>query len=428
MAANFLARFGERLFPDGSLKGIITLSGGSIIGHVVLAASSPLISRLYAPEEFGLFSIFFSIFGITSIISTLQYHNAIPVPREDRSGAEVFVAAVVILGGFSLLSFGVLALAIDWIADLAQMNAYQSLLWLLPAAIVAANFNLCLQFWFLRKKEYHNLAIVKGAQSVTMALGQIGLGLAKLGAIGLIVGHIVGQATGIVQLLWGVRRRYREPFGAVRGQGVVDALRTHRSYATMFTPAAILGASTVYLPAIALGVLYGPAAAGAFAFGLQLSKAGMSILVQSVSKVFLVNAIDDFNEENRPAIMRRALKFCFSQFLIGLPIFLPLVFFGEEIFGFLFGDNWAIAGKYVALLTPHLYTFFVFDHLVNLFIVTGKHQWKLIWDGLKFLVLVAIFVLGQLTDLPADQAILFLSIGWASLHLALTPIARRLLR
>jgi O-antigen/teichoic acid export membrane protein len=415
-------RIGRRLYPDGSLRGIVTLSSGSVVGQIILAASSPIVSRLYTPGEFGVFSIFFSTFGIVSIVSTLQYQNAIPLPKRDRDGARVLIAVLVVLGLFSLGLWILIAFLGDFFVDAANLQIEHYLIWILPAAVALANANSCLQFWFLRKREYSSLAIVKGVQSISMAGGQIGFGLMHFGAAGLIVGHLLGQAAGIFQLTTGVLSRYRKLFLGIGVAQLFDVLFKYRSYATVFTPSALLGASTVYLPAIMLGILYDPTVAGIFAFSLQVSKAGMSIILQSVSRVFLVTSIEDFNNGNSERIKKRAIRFSISQFLIGAPVFLALFLFGANIFHYIFGPSWALGGVYIVLLTPHLFAFFVFDHLVTLFVVTSSHKSKLFWDGMKFLVLIGTFVAAWSQQFDPEKTILLLSCGWGILYLLLIPV------
>ncbi len=420
-------RGANRFYPDGSLRSIVTLSSGSVIGHVILAATSPIISRLYTPDEFGLFSIFFSVFGIISILSTLQYQNTITLPRSDNDGAKLLVASLLVLATFTVCLLFLVSAFGERIGGRLGLESDYRIIWFLPIALAVANANLCLQFWFLRKKEYKELAIVKGVQSVAMAGGQITMGLAGLGALGLIVGHLLGQMAGILQLTTGIFSRYRAAFGEMRLLSLLEILWQNRSFVTTFTPAALLGAGTIYLPAILLGFLFGPAVAGVFAFGLQLSKAGINIVVQSVARVFLVSSSEDFNNEAFERIKRRAVRFAWSQFLLGAPVFAVLVLFGGEIFGFVFGPSWTLAGDYVGLLVPHLATLFVFEHLVTLFVVTGTHKSKLLWDSLKFLVLLTSFGAAKILEWEAGTAILVLSCGWGILHVLLLPITFRAL-
>jgi len=347
------------------------------------------------------------------------------LPTSDEDGARLFVGSLSVLIVFSLVLFGVILVSGESLMRLAAFEGGHTVMLFLPLAIAVSNSNLCLQFWSLRKKEYRKLAVVKGLQSATMATGQIGLGWAHFGTIGLILGHLLGQAAGIVQLAKSVITEHREAFRNIRASEVAGLLWKNRSFITTFTPSALLGAGTIYLPAILLGYIYGPVVAGVFAFALQMSKAGINIIVQSMSKVFLVGSIENFNSGDMASIKHKAIRFALAQFLLGSPVFIALALFGEEIFGIVFGSNWVLGGVYVKLMIPHLMTLFMFEHLTVLFVVTGSHKAKLIWDILKFLVLLITFAIARAIDLSPESFILILSCGWGVLHFGLIPITFR---
>ncbi|MFK8030843.1 MAG: lipopolysaccharide biosynthesis protein [Gammaproteobacteria bacterium] len=422
-----LARLTGFLYPDGGFRTIATLSGGSVVGHLIAVGASPFIARLYDPKEFGLFSIFFSIFGILSIVSTLQLNNAVPLPTRDRDGARLLLASLAIVGTVSVLLMVLISLFGSSVLSIAGVDSLGTLLWFLPATIGIANTNLAMQFWFLRKKEYVDLAIVKALQSTARAGGQIGMGLAGLGPVGLAIGVFFGQFVSVLFLYRGVIKRHRSAFVDLSAQSIYQKAMEHRSFATTYTPSALLEAGTVYMPAIVLGVLFGPAVAGLYAFTLQAARGGMSIVVEAISKVFLVQAVDDYNAARVHDVRKRALRLCLAQFALGVPIFGLIVAYGESIFGLVFGENWSQGGYYAALLTPHLFSLFIFEHLTRLFVVTGRHLVKLVWEILRFAVLLLTVVAVKVWSLDAASAVLMLSCGWCVLHVALVPMTFPLL-
>jgi len=367
-----------------------------------------------------------------SIISTLQYQNAIPLPDRDNGGATLFVATGLILTVFCIFLSILVYFFGSQIIAITGLQLDGRVLVLLPVVIAFASLNACFQFWSLRKKEYTKLAIVKGAQSIAMAIGQISFGVIGLGAAGLIFGHLFGQAVAVFYLAVDTVKRYHGHFRDVSQSSLKNSLHSQRSFATVFTPSALLGAGSVYMPAILLGILYGPAIAGIFAFCLQISKAAILIVVQSIARVYMVDSIENFNNKNFDNIRRTGARYALSQLIIGAPIFLVLGLFGERIFEIVFGDNWSIAGTYLGLLIPHLLTLFVLDHLVVLFVVVSNHGAKLVWDALKFGVLVLVTFVADGLQLEPKATIFILSCSWGLVHMLLIPLTlfslRRALR
>jgi len=72
-------------------KAVLTLITGSSIAQLVSFAVSPLLTRLYAPEDFGVFQIFSSISGIAGVIATGRLEMAIMLPKERQNAINIFI-------------------------------------------------------------------------------------------------------------------------------------------------------------------------------------------------------------------------------------------------------------------------------------------------------------------------------------------------
>ena len=63
-------------------KNVITLFTGTTLAQALPIAVAPILTRLYTPEDFGVFAIFFSITTLFSTIVTARYELAIVLPHE----------------------------------------------------------------------------------------------------------------------------------------------------------------------------------------------------------------------------------------------------------------------------------------------------------------------------------------------------------
>ena len=70
-----LNRFG---LDDAISKSVAKLAGGAAIGQVLTLAASPILSRLYAPEDFGVLGVFTSITSTAIMFATLRYKQTTP--------------------------------------------------------------------------------------------------------------------------------------------------------------------------------------------------------------------------------------------------------------------------------------------------------------------------------------------------------------
>ena len=64
-------------------RNILTLMTGTTIAQAIPIAISPILTRIYTPEDFGIFAIFLAITLIIGSIANGRYELAIMIPKKD---------------------------------------------------------------------------------------------------------------------------------------------------------------------------------------------------------------------------------------------------------------------------------------------------------------------------------------------------------
>jgi O-antigen/teichoic acid export membrane protein len=78
----------RRLLPESRfVRRIAMLSGGTLLGQLVLAGSSPVLTRLYGPAAFGGLAVFMSLWSILVVMAACRYEFAVPVVPDERDAA-----------------------------------------------------------------------------------------------------------------------------------------------------------------------------------------------------------------------------------------------------------------------------------------------------------------------------------------------------
>src|SRR5690625_2915727 len=83
-------------------KNIIVITGGSIAIQVLNIIFSPIITRIYPPEEYGVMAILSSILMILSFPS-FGYELAIPIEKKDNKAINIMALSLISLISFILL-------------------------------------------------------------------------------------------------------------------------------------------------------------------------------------------------------------------------------------------------------------------------------------------------------------------------------------
>ena len=85
-------------------RNALTLISGTTIAQFVAILLTPILSRIYSTEDFGELSLFMSITGILSVVSTMRYEMAVILPEKDEDAVNVMALSFLIAVGWSVLS------------------------------------------------------------------------------------------------------------------------------------------------------------------------------------------------------------------------------------------------------------------------------------------------------------------------------------
>lgn len=72
-------------------KNVLTLATGVSIGQAIPLLISPILTRIYSPEDFGILALFLSIATLISVISSGRYEQAIMLPDTDEEAMHLTV-------------------------------------------------------------------------------------------------------------------------------------------------------------------------------------------------------------------------------------------------------------------------------------------------------------------------------------------------
>ena len=100
----------DKLKPKSEFnKNVITLMTGTTIAQAIPIAISPILTRLYTPQDFGVFAFFLAITAIFGSIANARYELAIMLPKKDEDAINIFALGFIIS---TIISFLILVLVV----------------------------------------------------------------------------------------------------------------------------------------------------------------------------------------------------------------------------------------------------------------------------------------------------------------------------
>lgn len=399
----------RRLLPKGRFARHVTiLSGGTSLGQAAVIASSPLVTRLYGPEEFGVFAVFSAVAAILSQVAALRYELAVPVSRGDGDAAALALAgsaAALLAGGLSAVAVALFAAPL---AAALGIPGYGAVLWLMPPLLLTWGLSLVLGHWSIRRGDFRANAVGNLALSSSQAAGQVLLGWASGTVLALVAGWVLGS---VVRCLVLLRAALPAPDRALlRGvplARVAAQAGRHWHYPVYSGSSALLQGMAQMLPAVLIAVLYGPAAAGWFGLGQRITGMPTRMVGEAAAQAYL-GEIARAEGKAVHALFRRTVV---RVGLLGLVGLAPLLLAGPALFAFVFGEPWRQTGTIVQILVPlHLARFVALPVTQTLNLV-GRQHLHLAASLLMALALLLAFALGAALALPLMATLLVYSLA-----------------
>ena len=386
------------------------LAGGAAAGQLLLVVSSPVVTRLYTPADFGTYAVYGSLIGILTATVALGYEYAVTLPEEDSEAANVLalvgvvvvamaglVAVVIVVGGEAFINA----------TNAAHLGGY---IWIVPFGLLGAGSYRAVKYWAIRQRSYAPIAATKLYQGGAHAGTQISLGLLGAGPLGLILGQVVGQIAGVGRLTRVMATRWDMIRRAVTVSGIIAAARRYRRFPLFTGPGAFLNAGGLYVPAILFSAMYGPAVAGWFMLGHRLVGLPVSLVSKSVAQVYLGESAHQVRES--PHLVRQ--RFHRAAGRLALLVALPaagLLIFAPPLFAFVFGGAWREAGSYVQLLTAMFVGRFVVTSLTHTLTILERQDRQFLWDLGRLVLVVAAITIPAMLQASARVAVLSYSLA-----------------
>lgn len=348
----------HRLSASVVVKGAAQLLSGRALAMVLTILATPIIARLFAPQDYGVAALFLAIVAVIGGVLPAGYHRAILFPSEDDTAANLFVLALVTSIVLAVLMYAGLALAVSIWPSIYQASGMGGVLWLVPIAAAMLASRESLNALLIRHGAFSTMAYADVGQSVTVVSTRIGWGLSVgSSALGLVLGQLAGLFVALSLMLKHSSGRLARCLPHLHWHGLVKLAHQYGDYPVFRVPAQLAFILSNHLPVLALGVIYPSATVGYFAMAHRVAALPMQAASQSLSDALLKRCLGQRNANQRigPTVRKAALALA----VLGAPVFSLLFVFGEWGLTLVLGERWAEAGKMLQVLSVYLFFFWM---------------------------------------------------------------------
>lgn len=381
-----------RFFRDGA-----TLLGGNLWAQGIAFAAYFLIVRLYSSQDIGLYNIFYSYIEVLIVLSTCRYEQACVIAPTDGEAVAVGRLALRMNVVFSLvlvlITIVIIVVGPQSIGMDGTMQA--GVLMLIPPMVYLCGTSRVYTALLNRFRGFGQIAVSEAVGSTGGVVLKTLFGLPRLvstvwHSIGLPLGTVLGKAASNVNLLMRLRKM-ELPRSAGRAERRAVAVR-YRNFALYTTPKDLVNSLSYNLPFIWLALLFDKGEVGLLGLALTFTFRPVNILNNVFDKLLYVRVAE--RVRSGQSVMRDLRRFLMHLMLPLLPVFAVVFFYGDSIFGFLFGARWSSCGYYLRCLLPWVYIMLGTSSLGFLSNVFSRQRSEFVFYIVLFVMRIASMVAG----------------------------------
>jgi O-antigen/teichoic acid export membrane protein len=367
-------------------RGLRGQIGGTAIGQAATVAAVLVLSRLYAPEDFGRVTILVSYLAVFAIVSGLGYEQGI-VPARDEEGARG-LARLALVTGTGLAVIGAVVVLFEAVVIRAESLSIGVIV---GGAALVGGLGIALngpsRYLVLREGDTAEIGRALRGQGVGKAGTQVTLGLAGLGAAGLAIGEVAGRLAGVrrLQQAAGLHPVTELREGIREWRSLLTLALRERPYFLYSLPSLATVTVALMLPGPTITAVFGAEAGGHYSFADRMLGLPLGLVSAALADAFFARAgrlVRRSPAHARPILVSVAWKALPAVGVVALLVAL----LAPRLAGPLLGSRWTPAGELAAQLAPLYFLNFMYAPVSRMAIVLGRQRQKLAWD---FLLLVS---------------------------------------
>jgi O-antigen/teichoic acid export membrane protein len=383
------ARLAKMLAGTSAKRGVAAIAGGAAIGQLIAFLAAPVLSRIYSPADFGVFSVISSAVLVLSTAFALRLELAIPLPRDDSEAYAIAILGILC----SLIGLILGVCVIGWLGSRLAQLLNEQLLWpwllMVPPMSALSSTYMVLTQLAIRNHKYRSIGRRNVLYSLATISSQLALGARWFAASGgLVIGLAIGQLTGVASMLVGSGLSSEPARSARSVKRWLKSLRRYKRFPLIAAPAGIINAAGLYAPAIVMVVAYGATFGGLFGLAQRLMLLPVGLLGTAIGQVYVAKLS---NAARTGANKRISLMFYGVSkrlLLLGGACALPILVLGPWLFAHLFGPEWRESGDCARALALVLVAQMTAGPVSQTLMIFERQGLQLAWDAARLLLVI----------------------------------------
>ena len=275
------------LIKSSGVRNFTKLLSANVVAQVIGLVVYPILTRIYAPEDFGLLNLFLSIGNILVVLAIADYYYAIVLPKEEKYAVALTHISLLLLGITTIL----VALSVFFSSPISMLFKSPKLAdyyYLMPFYVLSIGMWNVLNYWYIRTKSFGKISTYQVSQSVLSASGKIGFGYVGVLQGGMIYSIVIAPIVSLVSsICFSARKNLLTPLRNISLQEMWECGKEYKNFPLFVLPRSFINVLAGQLPVLLLTPFFGAKYVGLLSMAVLLAYMPIGTISRAIIKCYI---------------------------------------------------------------------------------------------------------------------------------------------
>ncbi len=361
----------------------------SIASFAISLALTPIMTRWYQPEDYGLFAVINNTSTFVATLTLFSLSNAIAMQKEWSKRARLIRTLLhlafmaFLLSGIFVFVYALVQYEYDGQLDYAY--------YLMPFLILAISLHRIAQGWVNADGDFFHMSAARIAHPLIAKPFAIVASMAAGSyALFIVLFEIAGYLTQVVLML---KDRYKRLFckgeflSWLRMRMTLEVVKRHYDYAFYLNLVNLATLGFITLGVLILTSIYGTHETGLYSLAYSMASLPIQLIAMTTASIVYHKFIH-ISREERARLFPFFVKILMAFAILATVPYAVIYFWGSEIFALVFGKEWLASGEMASYLAVAFFFQFIYTPLSSIFRVGDRIKLQF-WITLVTTILVS---------------------------------------
>lgn len=363
------------------ISDFIKQMSGTLLAQIIAIIAIPIITRIYSPEEYGEYTILIQVLMGFSIIITLRFEHFIVLSESIEESYNNLLAIIVIGIGicfFIIFSYLIIGPSVP-IFNLLEMNFSVFLIIIIFGLILSVNCGL--EQFLQKQRVFFKSSLSEVVSKFAFLVLAVIFSFFELNYNGIFFAFCIGFLFKFFYLVVIVKGKKTSKDTKFSLKGLVPF--KVRSLTLVYSH--FLLVFTQLIPFSYIVTNYGNDLMGQFSLAFSTLNLVATIGAFSMSKVYFQRMSETKDKSDMKKLWRNTF---IISLCIGFPLYLFIYFLSNHAYGFIFGNEWNMAGIIATYLVVSSFFEFISRPMESTSLVLNVWWYTPTWHTLRVISMI----------------------------------------